>query len=101
MDYSIHIPIREHSRYKGDFECTCKHCTDPKKYVKEWNGYSYIYSICALCDNRVWHYMHDCTLYGIERDFTICFYCRIPFYEKNMTNSKMNKEIKIKKNLLS
>lgn len=62
MDYSIPIPIRAHSRYIGDYECICKCCSQPNKYINEWDGYSYIYSICSVCHTRVWHFRHICTL---------------------------------------
>lgn len=93
MDYSIPIPIRNHTKYNDDYECLCKDCKDPEKYVKNWDGYSYLWSGCKLCKKRVWYYPEACSLYG-RRYFLICFNCRIPYYEKGMSSGEIHKIIK-------
>ena len=39
MDYSIPILIKIHSDYKEDYDCICKYCSNPNKYVTECKRY--------------------------------------------------------------
>ena len=62
MDYSIPIPIKIND--KGIYECICKYCSDPNKYVTEYDGCSYLWNNCMLCNKRVWYWHQVCSLYG-------------------------------------
>ena len=53
MDYSIPIPTRQN---KEDYECICKYCQNREKYVTEWDGYSYLYNYCMICDKKVGYF---------------------------------------------
>lgn len=89
MDYSIPIPIRNHCTWKEDYECLCKYCTNYKKYVTEWDGYSFLYNKCMICKKNVWYWHQVCSLYGRRSPYLVCFYCRIPFYEKNIKTGEI------------
>lgn len=91
MDYSIPIPIKNHSDYKKDYDCICKYCSDPNKYVTEWHGCSYLWNTCLICNTRVWYWHQVCSLYGKRSPYVVCFYCRIPFYEKDVVMAKYTK----------
>ena len=67
MDYSIPIPIKIHSDYKEDYDCICKYCSNPNKYVTEWEGYSYLWNNCLMCNTRVWYWV-----LGIGIKFVVC-----------------------------
>ena len=106
MDYtkltihnSLPVPIKIHNEYKNDYECICKYCSNPKKYVKEWDGYSYLYNSCLLCKKRVWYYHQVCSLYGKRSPYVVCFYCRIPYYDQGLSNGEIYKIAKTKINM--
>lgn len=82
--------------YDNDYECICKYCSNPNKYVTEWDGYSYLYNYCMLCDKRVWYWHQVCSLYGRRSPYVVCFYCRIPFYDKGLSNGEIYKIAKYK-----
>ena len=89
MDYSIPIPIKINN--KGCYECICKYCSDPNKYVTEYDGYSYLWNKCLMCHTKVWYWHQVCSLYGKRSPYVVCFYCRIPFYEKGCNNGEIYK----------
>ena len=91
MDYFIPIPIKIHSDYKDCYDCICKYCSNPNKYVTEWDGYSYLWNKCLMCNTKVWYWHQVCSLYGKRSPYVVCFYCRIPFYEKGCSNSEIYK----------
>jgi len=74
-----------------DYECICKYCSNPNKYVTEWDGYSYLWNKCLLCNKNVWYWHQVCSLYGRRSPYVVCFYCRIPFYEKGLSNGQIYK----------
>ena len=108
MDYKglavhnlLQIPIKikqENDNMSYDYECICKYCSDPKKYVTEWDGYSYLWNSCMLCNKRVWYWHQVCSLYGRRSPCVVCFYCRIPFYDKGLSNGEIYKIAKYIKN---
>ena len=55
-----------------------------KKYITDWDGSSYFWTMCLLCNTKVWHYHQVCSLYGRRNPYLVCFNCRIPFYEKRI-----------------
>ena len=83
MDYSIPIPIKINN--KCCYECICKYCSDPNKYVTEWDGCSYLWNKCLMCQTKV------CSLYGKRSPYVVCFYCSISFYEKGCNNGEIYK----------
>lgn len=96
MDYNIPIPIKKD--INGDYICKCKYCSNPKLYITQWDGYSFLYNYCVLCKNRIFYYHQICSLYGRRLPCLVCFNCRIPYYEKGMNNReihKMAKEIQL------
>lgn len=92
MDYSIPFPIKKSERWKDNYECICKYCSDPERYVTEWDGYSYLYNKCLICRTNVWYWHQVCSLYGRRSPYLVCFYCRIPFYENGMKNGEIYRE---------
>jgi hypothetical protein len=93
---SLPVPIKIHDRYckdnlDYDYECICKYCSNPNKYVTEWDGYSYIWNKCMLCNKRVWYWHQVCSLYGRRSPYIVCFYCRIPFYNVGLKNGEIYK----------
>ena len=87
MDYSIPILIRQNKEHKEDYECICKYCQKPEKYVSEWDGYFYLYNYCMCCNKKVWYWHQVCSLYGRRSPFVVCFYCRIPFLPCHLKSS--------------
>lgn len=87
---NLPVPIRIHRdelmKRRLDYECICKYCKDPNIYVSNWDGYSYVWDMCMLCDKRVWYYHQVCSLYGRRSPYIVCFYCRIPFYDMGLKN---------------
>ena len=105
MDYSIPLPIkiREEIYYYNktsvknyDYECICKYCKNYNKYLTSYDGYSYLYNKCLLCNKDVWYYPEICSLYGRRSPYVVCFYCRIPYYEKGMSNGEIYHDAKVK-----
>jgi len=107
MDYhklKIHnklpIPIRiqndKYCRENLDYECICKYCSNPNKYVTEWDGCSYLWNNCMLCNKHVWYWHQVCSLYGRRSPYIVCFYCRIPFYDIGLKNGEIYKIAKLK-----
>ena len=45
--------------------------------------------MCLLCDKKVWYYHQVCSLYGRRNPYLVCFYCRIPFYEKGIKTGEI------------
>ena len=87
MDYkelfthnSLPVPIRNKKCYGNrnaldyDYECICKYCSHPNKYVTELDGYSYLWSSCMLCKKHVWYWHQVCSLYGRRSPYLVCFY---------------------------
>lgn len=83
---TLPVPIRDHPKYENDFECICKCCRSPKKYLKVWDGYSCLWNRCMLCQARVWYYPRICTLYGKRSPELVCFHCRVPFYARGQSS---------------
>jgi hypothetical protein len=54
MHNGLPIPIRiqndKYCRRNLDYECICKYCSNPNKYISEWDGYSYLWNNCMLCN---------------------------------------------------
>jgi hypothetical protein len=105
---SLPIPIREKTYYDNymyksnyDYECICKYCSNPNKYVINHDGYSYLWNKCILCDKRVWYWHQVCSLYGRRSPYIVCFYCRIPFYDKGLSNGEIYKIAKEKIGILN
>ena len=98
MDYTIPIPIKKHDDYDNDYDCICKYCNNPQKYITKWDGYSYLWNKCLICDKKVWYWHQNCSLYGKRSPYLVCFYCRIPFYEKGMKNGEIYTTTKHKQN---
>ena len=69
MDYSIPIPIKIND--KGIYECICKYCSDPNKYVTEYDGYSYLWNKCLMCQTKVWYWHQVCSLYGKRSPYVV------------------------------
>jgi len=95
---SVPIKIRDEKCYgynrfnlDYDYECICKYCSNPNKYVTEWDGYSYLWNKCLLCNKNVWYWHKVCSLYGRRSPYVVCFYCRIPFYGKGLSNGQIYK----------
>ena len=115
MDYkeltihnSLPIPIRirdekcydNRNKLDYDYECICKYCSNPNKYVTEYDGYSYLWNRCILCNKRVWYWHQVCSLYGRRRSpSVVCFYCRIPFYNRGLSNGEIYKIAKEKSDI--
>ena len=64
-------------------------CSNPKKYITDCDGYSYLWTMCLLCDKKVWYYKQVCSLYGRRNPYLVCFNCRIPFYEKGIKTGEI------------
>ncbi len=109
MDYEnlklhnkLPIPIRiriqndKYCRGNLDYECICKYCSNPNKYVTEWDGSSYLWNNCMLCNKHVWYWHQVCSLYGRRSPYVVCFYCRIPFYNMGLKNGEIYKIAKLK-----
>jgi hypothetical protein len=82
MNNLLPIPIK--SINNNAYECVCKYCSNPEKYITDWDGSSYLWTICLLCDKKVWYYHQVCSLYGRRNPYLVCFNCRVPFYEKGI-----------------
>ena len=87
MDYNIKIPIIESD--DNSYKCICKYCSNPNRYLKYYDGYSYLYNYCLLCKAIIWYYHQICSLYGRRSPYVVCFNCRIPYYEKGYTNGQI------------
>ena len=87
MDNLLPIPIK--SINNKDYECICKYCSNPEKYITDWDGYSYLWNMCLLCNKKVWYYHQICSLYGRRNPYLVCFNCRIPFYEKGIKTGEI------------
>lgn len=91
-DLKIHnnlpVPIRIQN---NDYECVCKYCSNPNKYVTKWDGCSYLWNTCILCRKHVWYWHQVCSLYGRRSPDLVCFYCRIPFYNNGLNNGEIYK----------
>ncbi len=90
---NLPLPIRKKniSISNYDYECMCKYCSNPNKYVSERDGYSYLWNKCMLCNKRVWYWHQVCSLYGRRSPDLVCFYCRIPFYDNGLKNGEIYK----------
>ena len=66
------------------------------EYVTEWDGYSYLWNSCMLCNKHVWYWHQVCSLYGRRSPYIVCFYCRIPFYDIGLKNGEIYKIAKLK-----
>lgn len=89
MDYSIPFPIKINET--DDYVCICKYCSDSNKYVTIWDGYSYLWNKCLICNTKVWYWPQICSLYGRRSPYVVCFYCRISFYKKGCSNGEIYK----------
>ena len=94
MDNLLPIPIK--SINNKDYECICKYCSNPNKYVTKWDGCSYLWNNCMLCNKHVWYWHQVCSLYGRRSPYVVCFYCRIPFYNMGLKNGEIYKIAKLK-----
>lgn len=95
MDYSLPIPIRKHNYWKDDYQCICKFCSNVDYWLEIWdipwdNYSSNGYNCCLLCNKKVWYCAQICSLYG-KRSGLVCFYCRIPYWNKGLTNGQIHK----------
>ena len=102
MDYNVvkiynsrpvPIKIMDEKCYGSNlnYECICKYCSNPNKYVSEINSYSYIWNKCILCNMQVWYWHQVCSLYGRRSPDLVCFYCRIPYYDNGFKNGEIYK----------
>ena len=82
------------NKYDYAYECICKYCSNANKYLTERGSYYYYWSICDLCKKRVWYWPQVCSLYGRRKPKLVCFYCRIPFYDKGLSNGEIYKIVK-------
>ncbi len=82
-----------------EYECICKYCSNPNIYVTERDGYSYLWNSCMLCNKRVWYWHQICSLYGRRSPYVVCFYCRIPYYDRGLSNGEIYKIAKNKTNI--
>jgi len=90
---SLPIPIRirrdKYGRDLGDWECICKGCQKD----------SHIWNMCLLCNQRVWFSRHKCSLYAYRSPYLVCFNCRMPFYDKGMTNGEIYRMAKLNREM--
>lgn len=90
---SLPMPITICKRYTTDknveYECICKHCVNPQ--IEYWDGCSELYNKCLICNTSVWYYPDVCTLYGRRSSYVVCFFCRIPYYDKGIKNGEIYK----------
>ncbi len=74
-------PIERHPQYLDEYNCICRGCRTKYDHL-----HCYVWNICKVCKKKIWYNCAKCTLYswrGAEK--LICFNCRLPYYEKNMT----------------
>ncbi len=90
---SLPIPVKIDSKFttynKTHYECACKRCISPN--LKCWDHCAYIWNSCLICETPVWYYPEVCSLYGKRSPFIVCFLCRIPHYDRGMTNGQIHK----------
>jgi hypothetical protein len=69
-----------------EYECTCNGCQ-----TKYDNLHCGIWCMCNICDRKIWFNAKVCTLYAWRLPDLVCFFCRYPFYKRNIKSGDIHR----------
>lgn len=82
------LPIPIKTNVNNDYVCLCKNCKHKFTYD---HLHCWLWTTCQICNIKVWHNVKTCTLYAWRKPKMICFNCRYPYYQQNLTSGEIHR----------